>query len=343
MGLNISLRKPFSRYLPISHVHAGNVEAVKAHRKWVKSHPEEFVYIPCLLCGLSNFETVFENDRYGIQVDTVLCANCGTMFINPAPTLDTVDKFYREGYYDATYRPVVADRPQRQEIEKPIDHDHSYDGWSWYRLLMQSGRSFDSVLEIGAVNGKNLTPFIQGESSVTAIELSGAYAKEIEATGAEVIVGNLWTVKGTFDLIIARHVVEHVSQPIQILELLKEHLSPDGMLVVEVPGTLEKIPSIQLAHLVYLSETTINIAASISGFKIDNFQTFAGGGEMVAIMSHDDPNSSPLAFRTDEYDRVKAVISQSYNLRLRHFVLMHSPPVLRRMNNLIKKLRSRKS
>ena len=83
------MKKSFARYLPISPVHSGNVEAVSDHRKWVDSHPENFVEIPCLLCGLDKFETVFKNDRYGIRVNTVLCENCGTMFINPAPTLDT--------------------------------------------------------------------------------------------------------------------------------------------------------------------------------------------------------------------------------------------------------------
>jgi SAM-dependent methyltransferase len=339
MGLKSLFGKPFSRYIPVSHVHPGNSEAVKDHVRWVQDHPEQFVVIPCPLCGSNNFETVFDNDRYGIPVKTTLCSDCGIMFINPAPTPETVDKFYREGFYDATYRPSVADRLVRNPIENPIDHDRPYDGWSWYRLLMQSGRGFDSVLEIGAGSGQNITPFIQSGSSVTAIELSGTYAEEIDAMGATVIVGNLWSLEGSYDLIIARHVVEHVSQPVELLQRLGEHLSSDGILVVEVPGTLKKLPSIQLAHLVYLSESTMNTVAGLAKLKIDNFQTFAGGGEMIAIMSRDESTKTSITFDRTEHDRVLRLIASSYRLRIRHYIFAHTPNILRQGYALLKKLR----
>lgn len=206
---------------------------------------------------------------------------------------------------------------------------------------MESERNFETVLEIGAGNGVNLKPFIAAGAAVTAIELSQQYAAEIEKTGASVIVDNIWALEGSFDLIVARHVVEHVTQPVELLRKLRQHLSSNGVIVVEVPGILERVPSIQTAHLVYLSEVTLQSTARLANLKVEALQIFTGGGEIIAVMSQAENEQGKVTFDNREFQRVREIISRSYPHRLRHYLAYDSPQPLRFLVSTVRKLKSR--
>lgn len=73
---------------------------------------------------------------------------------------------------------------------------------------------------------------------------------------------------GTFDLITLSHVLEHLPDPAADLRTIREKwLSPDGLLLVEVPD-LYTHPSFEPAHLIAFSRDTLGRMLTESGYEV---------------------------------------------------------------------------
>lgn len=54
---------------------------------------------------------------------------------------------------------------------------------------------------------------------------------------------------GEFDLVTAFHVIEHISDPIEILKLVAKKLCPSGRIVIEVPSSEDALLHFMIAKL----------------------------------------------------------------------------------------------
>ena len=59
----------------------------------------KFEKISCLNCSSVNHKILFTNDKYGLNIKTVLCKKCGLVFLNPRMTQDSADFFYNSDLY----------------------------------------------------------------------------------------------------------------------------------------------------------------------------------------------------------------------------------------------------
>jgi hypothetical protein len=95
--------------------------------------------------------------------------------------------------------------------------------------------------------------------------------------------------RGSVDLLIARHVVEHATVPEQFLEALGVLLAPGGYLVIEVPdcrGNLERqdYAMIWEEHTLYFTPTTLPQTLFASGCECLGINTYAFAFENVVVM-----------------------------------------------------------
>ena len=94
-------------------------------------------------------------------------------------------------------------------------------------------------------------------------------AKEIIAESDNQInikQGFIDDVKDKYDMIVLKHVFEHLSNPIKNLKKLHSHINK--YLFIEVPGIIKRISSIQNAHNFYFTENTLHKIITKTGFKI---------------------------------------------------------------------------
>jgi 2-polyprenyl-3-methyl-5-hydroxy-6-metoxy-1,4-benzoquinol methylase len=103
-------------------------------------------------------------------------------------------------------------------------------------LLPKSARR---VLEVGC--GRGLTAEIVGRRlgcPVVGVELNSEIAREAAERMDRVIVGNVLDVEidGSFDVIIATEVLEHVADTEAFLRRMKKLLAPGGRLIMSVPN-----------------------------------------------------------------------------------------------------------
>jgi SAM-dependent methyltransferase len=53
--------------------------------------------VPCNLCGETDCVEIARRDKYDLELSSVICRNCGLIYLNPRPTTRSYDRFYVEG------------------------------------------------------------------------------------------------------------------------------------------------------------------------------------------------------------------------------------------------------
>ncbi|MCK5163229.1 MAG: class I SAM-dependent methyltransferase [Desulfobacula sp.] len=200
----------------------------------------------CHLCGAtSGFEPLLlhgkplKKGQFEYDVHPVIC-RCGLVFLNPRWSDASFGEFY-EKYYDELYRLEL--KPD-YGIEGVVGHMAQV--WSRIKPYLVDANKMQNVLDVGCGSGYGLKYL---KEQLPGIMIHGIEAspgcREIltEKIGAVLLdsdVDGPWLHKnkGRFDLIIMRHVVEHLLSPIETLSRLKTALTPGGMIYIAVPDMM---------------------------------------------------------------------------------------------------------
>ena len=101
-----------------------------------------------------------------------------------------------------------------------------------------------SLLDFGCGNGGKLKLAHQLGWSVKGIEIDPAAVASAQSQGLDVIHGDyrmLADYQNTFDCIVCSHVLEHVHEPLVLLQLLSKALKPNGTLLLSLPNSKSNI------------------------------------------------------------------------------------------------------
>lgn len=204
------------------------------------------------------FKKLFEN------LKTKLCLNCGHIFIYSLPNEKILKCLYENHYIYFL-----------SENQKKLSIDSRESKF----LLELRSLNLDKpqILEIGCNDGYLLHQLQEKGFSVTGIEpgSSGLIAKKRGINVYQKYYSpNLFKKeKKVFDLIICRHLVEHIKECQSFVSGLKQNLSPSGIIALEVPNVEYYINSksaetMFLQHYHYFSFYSIGRLLSINGFRI---------------------------------------------------------------------------
>jgi SAM-dependent methyltransferase len=181
-------------------------------------------------------ETLFRARDYitGDPFHVRRCAVCGLVRTLPRPAGEAADRYYPQGYYGGARR---YPRP----LEWLLDRLYASRA---RRIERRSGLHGGSVLDVGCGRGWLLARLRCRGWTVAGTELSDAaarYARDV--LHLDVRTGDLAQagIRGSFDLVILWHVLEHVPEPDSLLRQVAAILRPGGTLLVSVPnaGSLE--------------------------------------------------------------------------------------------------------
>lgn len=234
-------------------------------------------------CGSSSFETLAEKDRYGLNVNTVICKSCGLMMINPRMNQESYNLFYDNEYrklYNGDDKPTnkfFIDQFERgRKIVDFIKHSMKSD---YFKI--------NNVLEIGCGAGGILQKFANEGFNVTGIDLGSEYVDFGMKKGLNLLCCSskelLINEKKKYDLIILSHVLEHFLDLKYELSIMKQLLTPNGVIYIEVPGVKNLQNSYECDFLKYLQNAhTYNFSLNtlIQIMKLNDFQ-FIKGDEQI--------------------------------------------------------------
>ena len=185
------------------------------------------VRVGCLCLQKAACQVAFTKHGF----DFVSCTGCGLLFVDPRPTPQALETFYRKSESEHLKLEMLErTRSARQDrIFAPRAK------WIATELRPSGGR----LLDVGCGNGIFLELF-SGRSGweVLGLDPSPEAVDRCRDKGIHAIQGTIETFDDAnqFDVITLWEVLEHVFDPLAVLRRCRDLVGPDGVLVLTTPN-----------------------------------------------------------------------------------------------------------
>ena len=258
-GIRAAGYKRFLIYLNAHYLEAGNYR---------------FPTGKCDLCAEEDFRTVFFHGERKI----LKCQGCGLECVERKPPdgADVAEGVMEEG--------PVADHFDRI-WENTAIWEHRFENMR--KLFLDAGEPFPGagtrVFEVGCGKGHVLKSLADQGMKVSGIEtlerLVQSCREEIGLDVRQSTIRDMDYPSGSFDLILAYHVAEHLDKPSQLFEKARAMLREGGVFLMEVPiPDLTKLPLAKKihgqlgygspTHMHFFQEETVRMYYKVHGFRV---------------------------------------------------------------------------
>jgi 2-polyprenyl-3-methyl-5-hydroxy-6-metoxy-1,4-benzoquinol methylase len=234
----------------------------------------------CGICGAGSLEDLTEYSKFRRVTSDCrpwpaggrigVCRACGAVQ-KPADKafladIDAIYKSYTIYHQAAGAEQAVFEQSSGLPASRSVK---LLDTFRKHANLKPSGR----MLDVGCGNGATIRAFGQVAPGWTkaGTEFDAKYRREVEAipNTEPLHVGPLEAVPGTFDVITMIHVLEHIIEPVAILETLHGKLSPDGLLLIEAPHHPANPFELLIAdHRSHFTADSLARTLTIAGYEI---------------------------------------------------------------------------
>lgn len=226
--------------------------------------------VACDLCGADEYAVVATRGRFGMPLRTVICRRCGLVYTNPRPSPEQYEEFYQKRYWGMYKR---ADVPDERFFQKRVRRITRF--FQELRPWVAPGAC---VLDVGCGVGALLHLLSEHGATCVGIEPHEEHSRFArERTGAEVFAGTFEEAAGElrrrgarFDVVVFRHVLEHMTSPTRALKLARELLREEGVVFLETPNVMYPGQALgrffQLAHPYNFSAKTMALLLRKCGF-----------------------------------------------------------------------------
>ncbi len=262
--------------------------------------------IPCNLCGASDVAVLGTRDRDGRPLRTTICRRCGLVWSNPRPGADDVRR-----YYSLEYRLDYKGRatPSLRHVARS-----GRGALNRYRGLATYLRKGDRILDAGAGGGEVVYVLRRFGFDAVGLEPDEHYARHareaLEVPVATGFVQDASFARGAFDVITMYHALEHVEDPLAILERLRSWTADQGLLLIEVPNVEARCIApghrFHFAHFYNFNGETLEALGRKAGFEPVKTTTSPDGGNLISVFR---AAQAPAEVRIDQanYARIAAL------------------------------------
>lgn len=158
---------------------------------------------------------------------------CGGVYLNPRPAPSALSRIYPSSYYSYDFAKKLGPFVMRFKALTERAKVREYDPYL---------RAGARVLDIGCGDGHLLRQI--GDASayplvLEGVELPGDAADAARTHGIRVHTGRIEEVElpaRAFDLVIMNQLIEHVRDPVEVLQRVAASLAPSGHLFIETPN-----------------------------------------------------------------------------------------------------------
>ncbi len=215
---------------------------------------------------LKDIESVYSDKPYSV----FHCQNCDHYFTNPLPTSKALGNIYANKYSYAAHSLINPEKKMRAAR------------YADYVATL----GVNNVLEIGCMHGLLLIELERNNIKAQGIEPDADAVKHCRSLGLDVTKSSLEEFikkqpAKKYDAIIMSHVLEHIVEPKNQIDLLKKHLNKNGHLIIIVPNSNARTRKLfgrywgywQVPiHINHFNGKSITWLLKNSGFEVDNIK-----------------------------------------------------------------------
>ncbi|MBC7225114.1 MAG: class I SAM-dependent methyltransferase [Anaerolineae bacterium] len=240
----------------------------------------------------------------------VRCLGCGLAFVSPRPDPEEASRLYDDAYFTSGAYPgnihqggmtghvdVVASPRLRRRAREMHQRTLRQVEASWRSRGTRTAPP--RLLDVGCGAGLLLDAARERGWEVQGVELSPFAAERARKDlGLSVFQGELAQAgfpAGHFDIVVMRELLEHVPDPLALLQEARRVLREDGVCFVQVPNDLEGIRMrlwrrvwwlIPPLHLYYFERETLAALLERAGFRVARWGTWGSLGlDLWAVWS----------------------------------------------------------
>jgi len=180
----------------------------------------------CRLCKSNNIKVIrdIQSPHFNLKYGLYQCFSCNSRFFDPYQHKVSYEEMYESFASDKNKHMLSADfKPDRN--------------WLYQKHLLEqlSPKQLNSILDIGCRTGDFLTHFNNIEK--VGVELSQQYSEICKERGITIYSDFVEKIdfKRQFDAVTSYALLEHLIDPIPVLDKIKESVAPGGIAVILVP------------------------------------------------------------------------------------------------------------
>lgn len=289
------------RYQGLNDYHAKQPEAVRSIVASISSRligGVELQKVSCPCKSIRGDQLLASVDRFGFSCNQLLCNNCGLIRISPRWPQEVYSNVYKQNYW--ALERGGSKIPSADRFALSVRRSRAAFDFIANRYDFSNKR----VAEVGCSYGAALTHFKNKVSYVCGFD----YDQEViecgkKMSGVDLFNGGideaLHSGLGPFDLLLTRHVFEHMLDPFEGAKKLRSLLKPDGLLFVEVPGSLnplywlpDPMHFFQVFHAYSYCLDVLSCIMGQAGLRLIE------GNEKVYSLWKPDKSLNPVAWRS---------------------------------------------
>lgn len=255
----------------------------QADVSWATLKPDQFQWLPCLLCGSPNYESLASLVINWSEFFLVKCNRCSLVWRTPMPDAGFLSDLYSEKYFNVAehspsliYQVGIADADEASHQMRRERTQQEVQDWIKRGITARDKNgSQKRLLEIGGGRGYlQLAAQEQGWDTI-GVEISPHGIKSAISKGFIVLPIPLDQLcekylphVNYFDLVVFFDFLEHVTDPGLVLRMIRLTLKDDGQIILRVPSTSD-VPKLHLIdHICHFSPETLAMLLEREGFKI---------------------------------------------------------------------------
>lgn len=217
----------------------------------------------CPICSAGSFS---EKAKYKASSQIfanrhiVRCSKCHTLMVHPLPVKHQLDHYYHAYWKRETFEEMLplfeAQAAARFEFFRPFMPEEET------LRVLDMGAGFGLIHDImQKAAGRDIT-YDAVEIDPLAVDYLRTHIKP------RVIFDRLEDVRGSYQIILLSHIIEHVANPVHFLDNLTQHVHSRGILFIEVPNQDHKFKSVNEPHLFFFDRQTLSHLVVQSGFDV---------------------------------------------------------------------------
>jgi len=245
----------------------------------------------CNFCGSDDNIVIADHTRFE-RNDVLRCNSCGLVFLKTEGGKESIERFYQREYREVDTLPK---KTAEEMFNDPVIRQDCNERITWIKERC-GDLNGKRVLEIGSSSGYFLEMLSRAGAEVVGVELNaeyGDYARSLGFTvSSEPVERILFAYE--FDLVVMFHTLEHVYDPMSVIQAVHLALVTGGSFMGEVPNQDDwriKIFDNEVVkrfhydpnHYYYFSPVTLNNYLGKCGFEDVSFETVERYNSLIQL------------------------------------------------------------